>query len=167
MANAAILMIFATLASAVTGMFRDIAIGHVYGRSVIADAFYNAATLPDFLYFLVAGGALRTGFVPIFTELMTKGEEQRAWRLFSAMFWLLRWLRRCSQVSAYCWPSLSQPSSTPRGPRAPRMKGMRNFLEAIGLMRPGLEGNPEALAICAMIMKLMFPAQIFFLLGGC
>ncbi|MGD9497168.1 MAG: lipid II flippase MurJ, partial [Armatimonadota bacterium] len=88
-AGAAMLMMFATLGSAITGMLRDIAIGHVYGRTVIADAFYNAATIPDFLYFLVAGGALRTGFVPVFTELMARGEEERAWRTFSALFWLL------------------------------------------------------------------------------
>ncbi|MEJ1731057.1 lipid II flippase MurJ, partial [Escherichia coli] len=43
---------------------------------------------------------------------------------------------------------------------------MREFLEAMGLLRPGGDGNPEALAICTHIMKLMFPAQIFFLLGG-
>lgn len=166
MANAAILMIFATFASAITGMFRDIAIGHVYGRTVIADAFYNAATIPDFLYFLVAGGALRTGFVPVFTELMARGDEKRAWRMFSAMFWLLSMV---AALVAGAGIMLAEPIArfvNPSWAAGTMNEGVRATLETMGLLRPGLEGNPEALEICARIMKLMFPAQIFFLLGG-
>ncbi len=166
MANAAILMMFATLASAITGMFRDIAIGHVYGRTVIADAFYNAATIPDFLYFLVAGGALRTGFVPVFTEMVAKGEEDRAWRTFSALFWLLSML---AAMLAGTGVLLAEPLArfvNPSWAGGEMSGGMRAFLEALGLMKGGLEGNPQALEICARIMRLIFPAQIFFLLGG-
>ncbi len=166
MANAAVLMMFAILASAITGMFRDIAIGHVYGRSMVADAFYNAATIPDFLYFLVAGGALRTGFVPVFTELMAKGEEERAWRTFSSIFWLLSML---AALLAGAGVMLAEPLArfvNPSWAGASMPEGLRAFLEALGLMKQGLAGQPDALAVCALIMKLMFPAQIFFLLGG-
>ncbi len=166
MANAAILMMFATLASAITGMFRDIAIGHVYGRTVVADAFYNAATIPDFLYFLVAGGALRTGFVPVFTEMMAKGEEDRAWRTFSALFWLLSML---AAILAGAGVLLAEPLArfvNPSWAGGEMSGGVRAFLEALGLMREVGPGRPEALAICAQIMRLIFPAQLFFLLGG-
>lgn len=165
-ANAAILMMFATLASAVTGMFRDIAIGYVYGRTVVADAFYNAATIPDFLYFLVAGGALRTGFVPVFTALMAKGEEERAWRTFSALFWLLLIV---STVLAMGGVLLAEPLAyfvNPSWAGASMPAGVRTFLEAMGLLHGGAAGHPEAVALCARIMRVMFPAQIFFLLGG-
>lgn len=167
MANAAILMMFATLASAITGMFRDVAISHVYGTSVVADAFYNAATIPDFLYFLVAGGALRTGFVPVFTELMAQGENDRAWRMFSAIFWMLSGL---AALLAGAGILLAEPLAAFVNPSwaGTAGGGLPGLLETLGLMQPGevTQGNPEALAICALIMKLMFPAQIFFLLGG-
>ncbi len=166
MANAAILMMFATLASAITGMFRDIAIGHVYGRSVVADAFYNAATIPDFLYFLVAGGALRTGFVPVFTELMARDEEDRAWRMFSAIFWMLSGI---AALLAGAGIMLAEPLAAFVNPSwAAAGGGLPGLLEGLGLMEAAQTGagNPEALDICAMIMRLMFPAQIFFLLGG-
>ncbi len=166
MANAAILMMFATLASAVTGMLRDVAIGHQFGRTVVADAFYNAATIPDFLYFLVAGGALRTGFLPVFTELMAKGEEHRAWRTFSSLFWLLSIFAALLAVSGVL---LAEPLArfvSPSWAGTSMPEGVRTFLEALGLLSKGVEGRPEALAICARIMRLMFPAQIFFLLGG-
>jgi len=166
MANAAILMMFATLASAITGMFRDIAIGHVYGRTVVADAFYNAATIPDFLYFLVAGGALRTGFVPVFTDLVAKGEEDRAWRTFSALFWLLLMISALLAVGGVLFAEPLAHFVNPSWAGASMPAGMRAFLEALGLLRETGDGHPEALAICARIMRLMFPAQIFFLLGG-
>ena len=167
MANAAMLMIFATLASAITGMLRDIAISHVYGATVVADAFYNAATIPDFLYFLVAGGALRTGFVPVFTELMAKGQEDRAWRMFSALFWLIAML---AGVLAGAGMLLAEPLAEFVNPSwaGATGGGLPGLLEGLGVMEAdqAAGGNPEALQICALIMKLMFPAQVFFLLGG-
>jgi len=57
MASAAILMVFATFMSGLTGLLRDVAIGARFGREG-ADAFFNASSIPDLLYFLVAGGAL-------------------------------------------------------------------------------------------------------------
>ncbi len=82
MASAAFLMIFATFMSGVTGLLRDVAIGNRFGQAG-ADAFFNAASVPDLPYFLVAGGALRTGFVPIFTKYLADGREDQAWRTFS------------------------------------------------------------------------------------
>lgn len=166
MANAAILMMFATLASAVTGMFRDVAIGHTYGRGVVADAFYNAATIPDFLYFMVAGGALRTGFVPVFTEMMARGEEDRAWRTFSALFWLLAVMAALLSVGGILLAEPLAHMVNPSWAADNMSESLRHALETLGLLKADLEGNPEALEICARIMRLMFPAQIFFLLGG-
>lgn len=165
-ANAAVLMMFATLASAITGMFRDIAIGHVYGRTVVADAFYNAATIPDFLYFLVAGGALRTGFVPVFTALVAQGEEDRAWRTFSALFWLLLMVAALLAAGGMLFAEPLAQFVNPSWAGASAPSGVRSFLEALGLLHGGGEGHPEALALCARIMRIMFPAQVFFLLGG-
>ncbi|MEA3401926.1 MAG: murein biosynthesis integral membrane protein MurJ [Armatimonadota bacterium] len=166
MADAAILMMFATLMSAITGLLREAAIGHQYGRGYITDAFYNALTIPDFLYFLVAGGALRTGFVPVFTELMARGQEDRAWRTFSTLFWLLAMV---SALLAGAGMLLAEPLAhlvNPAWAGESTAPTVRSILTTLGLIAPGQEGNPEPLALCAAIMRLLFPAQIFFLLGG-
>ena len=38
---------------------------------------------------LVADSALSAAFVPVFSELLEKGEKARAWRVASTVFWLL------------------------------------------------------------------------------
>ena len=38
---------------------------------------------------LVADAALSAAFVPVFSELLEKGEKARAWRVASTVFWLL------------------------------------------------------------------------------
>ncbi|HEY6031505.1 MAG TPA: murein biosynthesis integral membrane protein MurJ, partial [Gaiellaceae bacterium] len=38
---------------------------------------------------LVADAALSSAFVPVFTDLLEKGERKRAWRVASSLFWLL------------------------------------------------------------------------------
>lgn len=166
MANAAILMMFATLMSAVTGLLRESAISYRFGSGHVTDAFYNALTIPDFLYFLVAGGALRTGFVPVFTELMARGKTERAWRTFSALFWLLAMV---SAVLAGAGILLAEPlahlvNPSWAGESSPPV--VRAILLSLGLMEPGQVGAPEPVQLCAAIMRLLFPAQVFFLLGG-
>ena len=37
---------------------------------------------------LVADAALSSAFVPVFSELLEKGERARAWRVASTVFWL-------------------------------------------------------------------------------
>ena len=38
---------------------------------------------------LVADAALSGAFVPVFSELLEKGDRRRAWRVASTLFWLL------------------------------------------------------------------------------
>jgi putative peptidoglycan lipid II flippase len=38
---------------------------------------------------LVADAALSSAFVPVFSELLEKGERKRAWRVASSLFWLI------------------------------------------------------------------------------
>src|SRR4029450_7164803 len=38
---------------------------------------------------LVADAALSSAFVPVFSELLVKGERKRAWRVASSLFWLV------------------------------------------------------------------------------
>ncbi len=144
MASAAILMVFATFMSAVTGLLRDVAIARQFGRVGEINAYVQAFKIPNLLYFLVAGGALRTGFVPVFTQLLSEGKRERAYRLFSALFWLLA-------VAAGGLVILGMVFS---GPLA--------RLVYYG----GAASNPELVALCGGLMRVMFPAQIFFVLGG-
>lgn len=67
--------------SRVLGLARDIVITLNYGTSVELDAFRASFGIIDMVYLVVAGGALGSAFIPIFSEYLTAGQRQRAWQL--------------------------------------------------------------------------------------
>ena len=46
------------LLSQILGLFRDWAVAHQIGANAVTDAYYAAFTLPDFLFYLIAGGSI-------------------------------------------------------------------------------------------------------------
>ena len=49
----------------------------------------SRSRFPNLVRALVADAALSGAFVPVFSELLEKGERARAWRVASTLFWLL------------------------------------------------------------------------------
>ena len=50
------------------------------------DAFYAANRITEFLFNLLAGGALGSAFIPMFTGLLTREKRDDAWKLASGVF---------------------------------------------------------------------------------
>ena len=71
--------------SRVTGLVREMVIGARFGTSAELDAYLAAFRVPDLLFQLVAGGALGSAFIPVFTGCLTRRDLRGAWRLFSAV----------------------------------------------------------------------------------
>jgi putative peptidoglycan lipid II flippase len=84
-AGATVILAAAVLASRLLGLVRNAIISHRFGQGYEADISTGAFILPDLLFFLIAGGALSSAFIPVFTEKMTNGKEEEAWRLFSTV----------------------------------------------------------------------------------
>lgn len=82
-ARAAGTVMIATAAARLLGLGRQMIVGHLYGTSIAMDAFAAANVVPETLYLVVAGGALASAFIPVFTGLLTKGDRRSAWRLAS------------------------------------------------------------------------------------
>jgi putative peptidoglycan lipid II flippase len=59
---------FYTLLSRITGLFRDIAIGAVFGAGFITDTFFTAFRIPNMLRRVVGEGASAAALVPVITE---------------------------------------------------------------------------------------------------
>jgi putative peptidoglycan lipid II flippase len=72
-----------TLVSRVLGFVRDIMIAALLGAGPLADAFFVAFKLPNFLRRLFAEGAFNAGFVPMFASTLEADGEARA-RAFAA-----------------------------------------------------------------------------------
>ena len=79
----------ATGLSRVLGLVREIVVANYFGARGPINAFTVAFQIPNLVRALVADAALSSAFVPVFSELLEKGDRARAWRVASTLFWLL------------------------------------------------------------------------------
>ena len=79
----------ATGVSRILGLVREIVARRYFGVEGGINAFTIAFQVPNLVRALVADAALSSAFVPVFSELLEKGERARAWRVASTLFWLL------------------------------------------------------------------------------
>ncbi|HSX21598.1 MAG TPA: murein biosynthesis integral membrane protein MurJ, partial [Gaiellaceae bacterium] len=79
----------ATGLSRVLGLVREVITAYYFGAAGKINAFTVAFQLPNLFRALVADAALSAAFVPVFSDLLEKGERKRAWRVASSLFWLM------------------------------------------------------------------------------
>jgi putative peptidoglycan lipid II flippase len=79
----------ATGVSRIVGLVREIVASYYFGAAGKVNAFTVAFQVPNLIRALVADFALSPAFVPVFTELLEKGDRRRAWRVASSLFWLV------------------------------------------------------------------------------
>jgi putative peptidoglycan lipid II flippase len=71
--------------SRIMGLVREQVIGRTLGASRQTDLYFASFTLPDFLNYLLAAGALSIVFIPMFLEYLERGDEDRGWKAFSVV----------------------------------------------------------------------------------
>jgi putative peptidoglycan lipid II flippase len=88
LARATIIVTSALMLSRMLGLVRTSLFASVFGSkadALNADAFTNAFAFPDMLFTIVAGGALASAFIPVFTSyLVEKRDRKSAWRIASS-----------------------------------------------------------------------------------
>jgi putative peptidoglycan lipid II flippase len=67
------------------GLIRVALLSSVFGAGNDLDAFNAASRVTDTLYILIAGGALGSAFIPVFTSHLARGERDTAWQVASAI----------------------------------------------------------------------------------
>lgn len=129
------------LASRVLGFLRDWTVAHQIGSNAITDAYYAAFTLPDFLNYLVAGGALSITFIPVFAKYMAEDREDEGWHVFSTVVTAMGALLTLLVVAGEIY--------------APHL---------VNLISPGF--SPAEKDRVIFLTRLMLPAQICFYQGS-
>src|SRR3954453_14010459 len=80
---------FATGLSRVLGLVREVVAASYFGVSGAMSAFTIAFQVPNLMRALFADSALQGAFVPVFTELLERGERKEAFRVASSLFLLI------------------------------------------------------------------------------
>ncbi|WP_123290119.1 murein biosynthesis integral membrane protein MurJ [Desulfosoma caldarium] len=138
---AAALLGGSVLASRFMGLARDKVISYYFGASEESDVYFAAFVIPDFINYLLAGAYFSITLIPLLTELFRKSDEE-AWRFFSAVtLWTaVTCSVLCALVILWAHPLAHWAA-------------------------PGL--SPQAATRLAFFLRIVAPAQVFFLLGSC
>jgi putative peptidoglycan lipid II flippase len=104
--SAFVVMIGLVLSQAV-GLLKSIVVARAFGTGAENDAFIAGNRLPEFLFTLVAGGALASAFIPTYTAFLVEEKRKAADRLASAVgSWLFILLAAGSALCAVLAPQL-------------------------------------------------------------
>ncbi len=75
--------------SRISGLIRDRVFAHYFGNSDAADVFKAALRIPNFLQNLFGEGVLSASFIPVYANLLARGDQKEARRTAGAVAALL------------------------------------------------------------------------------
>jgi len=83
--QASLILSSAFIASRILGLLRTTMFAYIFGATSTSDAYYQAFLVPDLIFTIVAGGALSSAFIPVFTHYMIgERDEKTAWHIANA-----------------------------------------------------------------------------------
>ncbi|MBI3920396.1 MAG: murein biosynthesis integral membrane protein MurJ, partial [Armatimonadetes bacterium] len=141
-ARAAGITVAAISLSRALGLVRDMVISHQFGQNRNTDIYVAAFKLPDLLFFLIAGGALSSSFIPVFTSYLSTGKEKEAWKVFSVIATIMTVVVASFIVVGEVFAREIVPWA----------------------VAPGF--SPGELDKVAHLTRIILPSQLFFFLGG-
>jgi putative peptidoglycan lipid II flippase len=139
--SATLLLITAVMLSRVIGYARDAYIAWAYGAGGATDAYVAAFTLPDFLNYIVAGGAASITFISIYTRFLAEKRDEDALKTFSIIITVMTTVMIAGTIATEIF--------------APQF--VRWFVKGF---------TPDKIDLCVHLTRILLPAQIFFYVGG-
>ena len=134
---------FATGLSRVAGLVREIVAASYFGVTGAMSAFTIAFQVPNLVRALFADAALQGAFVPVFTELLERGDRREAFRVASSLLSLIVALLGSLTV-IFMFAA------------EPIMK----------LVTPGFDDRPELQELTAHLSQIMFPLVMLLAISG-
>jgi putative peptidoglycan lipid II flippase len=138
---ATLILIAMQLISRVVGYLREAYIAWAFGAGSQTDAYVAAFQLPDYLYYIVAGGAASITFVTVYTRYLAEKRERDAERVFSTVLTVMI-------VVLGALVLVGEVFTTP----------IERWIF------PGF--SPQQLALCVHLTRILLPMQLFFYAGG-
>ncbi len=139
--SATLLLMVAVMLSRVVGYVREAYIAFAFGAGGQTDAYVAAFTLPDWLNYIVAGGAASITFISIYTRFLAEKREADAQKTFSVVITVMTAVMIVGTIIAEIF--------TPQFVRWM----FRGF-------------SPGQVDLTVHLTRILLPAQIFFYVGG-
>jgi putative peptidoglycan lipid II flippase len=128
--------------SRIMGLVREQIIGRTLGASREADLYFASFTLPDFLNYLLAAGALSIVFIPMFLEYFQRDDRDGGWQAFSA---IANFILVAGGIAIALLMVFARPLA--------------------GVVAPGFT-EPSEVDTLVRLMRIILPAQFFHVIGG-
>jgi putative peptidoglycan lipid II flippase len=139
--SATLLLMTTVMLSRVVGYLREAYIAFAFGAGSQTDAYVAAFTLPDFLNYIVAGGAASITFISIYTRFLAEKRDADAQKTFSIIITVMTAVMLVGTVLTEIF--------------APQF--VRWFVK---------DFKPDQIQLCVHLTRILLPAQIFFYVGG-
>jgi putative peptidoglycan lipid II flippase len=139
--SATLLLMGTVMLSRVIGYAREAYIAFAFGAGSQTDAYVAAFTLPDFLNYIVAGGAASITFISIYTRFLAEKRDADAKKTFSIIITVMTAVMIVGTILTEIY--------------APEF--VRWFVKGF---------SPQQIELCIFLTRVLLPAQIFFYVGG-
>src|SRR6266496_2551672 len=139
--SATLLMMGTVMLSRVIGYAREAYIAFAFGAGSQTDAYVTAFTLPDFLNYVVAGGAASITCIAIYTRFLAEKRHADAQKTFSIIITGMTAVMIAGIILTEIF--------------APQF--VRWYVK---------DFKPDQIELCVHLTRILLPAQIFFYVGG-
>ncbi|VAX30036.1 Proposed peptidoglycan lipid II flippase MurJ [hydrothermal vent metagenome] len=127
-----------TFSSRILGFIRDMILASAFGTSSVADAFYVAFRIPNFLRELFAEGSMSAAFVPVFSEHLTLKGKEEAKKLARATFTILLLITTAVVII-----------------------GIGFSPQILSIVARGFLNDPDKFHLTTLLTRMMFPFLLF------
>lgn len=139
--SATLLLMTSVALARVIGYLREMYVAWAFGAGPKTDAYVAAFTIPDFLFYILAGGTASITFISIYARHTAKGEERAAQQAFNSTITIMTLATLVGTILVEIF--------TPQLER---------------LIFPKF--TSEQLELCVYLTRILLPGQIFFYAGG-
>lgn len=145
--SATLLLMGTVMLSRVIGYAREAYIAFAFGAGSQTDAYVAAFTLPDWLNYIVAGGAASITFISIYTRFLAEKRDADAQKTFSIIITVMTVVMVLGTILTEIFTPqfvswMFGPSSSHAG------------------------FSPQQIDLCVHLTRILLPGQIFFYVGG-
>ncbi len=139
--SATLLLMGSVMLARVIGYLREMYVAWAFGAGPTTDAYVAAFQIPDYLFYLLAGGTTSITFISIYARHTSRGEERKAQDAFNATITVMTAIALCGTIVVEVF--------TP---------------QIAGLIFPKF--TAQQMELCVYLTRVLLPGQMFFYAGG-